>query len=173
MDIKNLTAVHVLLLLVTLPNIHRLKKFIHRLSNRPKPFLTWLTVCFADITVSQGGSAATCARCGRIFNIHLDYKLTRESSSENFFNQLRFDRIVAMSLWPTILAHPASYRRNITSSGRSRVPKRKMAFLIDCLEAKPNVYQRTKEMIIKQVRGLSSRVLRPMFTRPVIYTHNG
>jgi len=75
------------LLLVTLPNVHRLKKITHKLCN--KPFLIWLlttpphlkyaatlpcnlslTVCFADINVSQG-SVATYARCGKIFNIHL------------------------------------------------------------------------------------------------------
>jgi len=71
------------LLLVTLPNIHRLKKFTHTLSN--KPFITWLLTtpphlkyaaalpcnlslmaCFADVNVSQG-SVATYARCGGIF----------------------------------------------------------------------------------------------------------
>ena len=70
-------------LLVTLPNIHRLKKFTHRLSN--KPLLIWLLTtplhlkyvatlpcnCFADINVSQG-SVATRARCGGILNIHLN-----------------------------------------------------------------------------------------------------
>jgi len=86
------------LLLVTLPNIHRFKIiFSHRLSN--KPFLIWLLTtptqlkyvarlpfnlsfiaCFADINVSQG-SAATCARCGGIFN-PFNYKFTKESSSE-------------------------------------------------------------------------------------------
>jgi len=64
-----------------------IKKITHKLCN--KPFLIWLlttpphlkyaatlpcnlslTVCFADINVSQG-SVATHARCGKIFNIHL------------------------------------------------------------------------------------------------------
>jgi len=61
-------------LAVTLPNIHQLKKFTRRLSN--KPFLIWLLTtpphlkyaatlpcnlslraCFADINVSQGSVA--------------------------------------------------------------------------------------------------------------------
>jgi len=68
-----------MLLLVTLPNIHRLKKFTHRLSN--KPFLIWLLLtiptrlkyaatlpcnlslmdCFADINVSRGSVATYAA----------------------------------------------------------------------------------------------------------------
>jgi len=59
---------------------------------------------FADIGVSQG-SAATYARCGGIFNIHLTTNLPR-NLPVIFLNRLRLDRIVVMSLWPTILAHP-------------------------------------------------------------------
>jgi len=53
--------------------------------------------CFADINVSQG-SIATYARCGGIFNTHLTVK--------KIVNRLRFDTIMAMSLWPAFLAHP-------------------------------------------------------------------
>jgi len=85
------------LLLVTLLNIHGLKKFTDTRSN--KPFLIWLlttspylkyvattnlsTICnlslisrFADINVSQG-SVATYARGGGIFNIQLTTNLLR------------------------------------------------------------------------------------------------
>jgi len=70
-----------------------LKKFTHKLSN--KPFLIWLLTtqphlkyvatlpcslslmaCFADINVSQG-SVATHAKCGWISNIHLTANLPR------------------------------------------------------------------------------------------------
>jgi len=70
-----------------------IKKFTHRLSN--KPFLIWLLTtpphlkyvatipcnlslmaCFADIDVSQG-SVATYAWCGGIFDIHLTANLQR------------------------------------------------------------------------------------------------
>ena len=108
----------------TLLNIHRFKKkFTRRLSN--KPFLIWLSTttihlhyvatlpcnlllmdCFADRNVSQG-SAATYARCGAIFNIQLTTKFIEESSSEIVFkNRFRFDKIVAMSLWPHFFGPP-------------------------------------------------------------------
>jgi len=110
------------LLLVTLPNIHRLKKFTRTLSN--KPFLIWLLTtpphltyvatlpcnlslmaCFADINVSQG-SVATYARCVGMFNVHLTANLLRNLLVKNFTNRLRFDRIMAMSLWARFLAQP-------------------------------------------------------------------
>jgi len=82
------------LLLVTWPNIHRLKKeFTRKLSN--KLFLIWLLttpphlkyeailpcnlslmVCFVHNKVSRG-SVATHARCGELFNIHLTANLPR------------------------------------------------------------------------------------------------
>jgi len=88
------------LLLVTLPNIHRLKKFFTRtLSN--KPFLIWLlttpphlkyvatlpcnlslTARFADMNVSHG-SIATSAKYGGIFNIHLTANLPRNLPVKN------------------------------------------------------------------------------------------
>jgi len=80
-------------LLVTLPNIYRLKKFTDRVSN--KPFLIWLLTtqlhlqylatlpcnlslmaCFAYINFSQG-TLATYARCGGIFSTHLTTSLPR------------------------------------------------------------------------------------------------
>ena len=103
------------LLLVTLPNIHRFKKSFHTLSN--KPFLIWLlttpphlkyvatlpcnlllTACFADINVSQG-SVATYGRCSGIFNIHLTANLLRNLPVNFFYNRLRFDGIMVMSLF--------------------------------------------------------------------------
>jgi len=64
-----------------------------------------LMACFADINVSQG-SVATHARCGGIFNIRLTANLPRNLSVNFFSNQLRFDRIMVMSLWPRFLDHP-------------------------------------------------------------------
>ena len=61
--------------------------------------------CFADINVSQG-SAATHARCGGIFYIHITANLARNLHVKNFLNRLRIDRITVMSLWPRFLAHP-------------------------------------------------------------------
>jgi len=100
--------------------------FTHRLSN--KPFLVWLSTtpphlkyvatlpcnlllmaCFADINVSQG-SVATYASCGGNFNIHLTRNLPR-NFPVNFFNRLRFDRIMVTNLWPTFLAHPVYLNR--------------------------------------------------------------
>ena len=88
------------LLLVTLPNIHRLK-ITHTLSI--KPFSIWLLTppphlkyvaatlpcnlslmaCFADINVSQG-SVETHARCGGIFNFHLTANLLRNLPVKKF-----------------------------------------------------------------------------------------
>jgi len=53
--------------------------------------------CFADINVSRG-SVATYARCGGIFNTRLSTNLQRNLPVNFFLNQLRFDRIMAMSL---------------------------------------------------------------------------
>ena len=61
--------------------------------------------CFADINVLQG-SVATYARCVGIFNTHLTANLSRNLPVKNFVNRLRFDRIMAMSLWPRFLADP-------------------------------------------------------------------
>ena len=52
--------------------------------------------CFADIIVSQG-SVATYARCGGISNINLTANL---GLPVNFLDWLRFERNMAMSLWP-------------------------------------------------------------------------
>jgi len=114
------------LLLVTLPNIHPLKKFTHKLSN--EPFLIWLLTtpphlkhvatlpcnlsliaCFADANVSQG-SVATYARCGGIFNIHLTTNLPR-NLPVIFLNRLRFDRIMVMTLWTHFFGRPCRCRR--------------------------------------------------------------
>jgi len=89
------------LMLVTLPNIEILKKFTHRLSN--KPFLIWLLrtpphlkyvatlpcnlslmACFANVNVSHG-SVATYARRGGLFNIHLTTDLQRNLPVEKVF----------------------------------------------------------------------------------------
>ena len=55
--------------------------------------------CFADINISQG-SIATYARFGVIFNTHLTTNLPRNLPVKKL-NLLRFDRIMATSLWPT------------------------------------------------------------------------
>jgi len=61
---------------------------------------------FNDIIVLQG-SVATYARCSGIFNIHLTANLPGNLSVKLFFkNLLRFDRIMAMSLWRHFFAHP-------------------------------------------------------------------
>ena len=105
--------------LVTLPNIQQLKKFTHRLIN--KPFLIWLlttplhlkyvatlpcnlsiVACFADINVLHG-SVATYTRNGGILNTHLTTNL-QGNLLVKFFNRLRFDRIMVTSLWPTFFA---------------------------------------------------------------------
>jgi len=41
------------------------------------------------------------------FLISIHYKFTKESSSEFFFNRFRFDRTVAIILWPHFLANTA------------------------------------------------------------------
>jgi len=56
--------------------------------------------CFTDINVSQR-SVAKYASCGGIFSIHLTTNVHRNLSAKIFFNQLRFDRFVFMSLCPT------------------------------------------------------------------------
>ena len=62
--------------------------------------------CYADINVSQG-SVAIYARRGGIFNIHLTANLSGNLPLI-FFNRLRFDRIMAMSLWPRCFDPPCS-----------------------------------------------------------------
>jgi len=100
------------------------KQFTDGLSN--KPFLIWLLTtplhlryvarlhcnlslmaCFADITVSQG-SVTTYARRGGIFNIHLTTNLHRNFPVD-FFNRLRFDRVMLMSLWPHFFGPPCMF----------------------------------------------------------------
>jgi len=62
--------------------------------------------CITDTNVSQG-SVAMHARCSGIFNIHLTQNLPTNFQWQKFFNRLRFDRIMVMSLWPRFfLAHP-------------------------------------------------------------------
>ena len=65
-----------------------------------------LMACFADVNVSQT-SVTTGGRCGGIFNIHLTANLPR-NPAVNFFNQLRFDRIMVMSLWPHFFGPPCT-----------------------------------------------------------------
>jgi len=103
-------------LLVTLPDIHRFKKpFIIWLSTT-QPHLKYIATlhwklsimaCFADIDVSQG-SVATYARCDGIFNIHLTANLPKKFQWKKYFNRLRFDSIMVMSLWPHLFG--PSYR---------------------------------------------------------------
>jgi len=61
------------------------------------------------------------------FKYPFNCKFTRESSSQNFFNRLRFDGITVMSLWPRCLVHPvrlspccSAGRRDASSAGLLR-----------------------------------------------------
>ena len=56
--------------------------------------------------------------------MHLTANLPRNLAVQVvFFNQLRFDRIMVMSLWPTFLAHPVEVDGklggNIRTDGRT------------------------------------------------------
>jgi len=71
--------------------------------------------CFADINVLQG-SVATYAMCGKICDIHLTEKFTKECSSEKkFLNRLRIDRIVVMSV-----VHPVVDSRRLRLNEQRR-----------------------------------------------------
>jgi len=48
----------------------------------------------------------TYARCGGTFNKPLYCKFTAESYSEKIENRLKFDRTIAMSLWPYFFGPP-------------------------------------------------------------------
>jgi len=67
--------------------------------------------CFADRNALQG-SVATYARYDGIFHIHLTANLLRNFLVK-FFNRLRFDRIMAMSLWPRFFGLPCTEWRRI------------------------------------------------------------
>jgi len=95
------------LLLVTLPNIHRFKKFFSH-TQKYIPFLIRLLTippqnrkyvatlpcnlsliaCFADINVSQG-SVAIYARCDGIFNIQLTTNLPRNLPVKKFSKSVK------------------------------------------------------------------------------------
>ena len=59
---------------------------------------------FTDINVLLG-SVATFARCGGFLNNRLTTNLPRNLPVD-FFNRLRFDRIVVMSLWRHVFGPP-------------------------------------------------------------------
>jgi len=62
---------------------------------------------FSDINVSQG-SVVTYARSAEIINNQFTLNLPR-NLPVIFLHRLRFDRIIATSLWPhRFLAHPSS-----------------------------------------------------------------
>ena len=66
--------------------------------------------CFTDINVLQG-NVAIFARCGETFDIRLTANLQR-NFPVNFFNRLRIDRIMVMSLCgPFFLVHPVRLSR--------------------------------------------------------------
>jgi len=50
------------------------------------------------------GSVATYARSGGTFNSQFTTHLPKNLPVKNFINRLRFDRIMAVSLWPHFLA---------------------------------------------------------------------
>jgi len=60
--------------------------------------------CFTDINVLQG-NVAIFARCGETFDIRLTANLQR-NFPVNFFNRLRIDRIMVMSLCGPVLFSP-------------------------------------------------------------------
>jgi len=105
------------LLLVTLPNIHRLKKIVtDRLSN--KPLLIWLLTTPLHLkyaaTLPCNLSLIPCFLLQMFHKVmwqHMQgvvgYLITTLLQiykgilkRKNVENQLRFDRIIAMSLWP-------------------------------------------------------------------------
>ena len=49
---------------------------------------------------------ATSAGCDEIFSQHFTVNLPRNLSVKKIVNQLRFDRIMATSLWPHFLGPP-------------------------------------------------------------------
>jgi len=60
---------------------------------------------FSAINVSQG-SAETCARCGGIFDNDFTVNYHEILLRKNFKNRLKFDRIMAMRLWPHFFGSP-------------------------------------------------------------------
>jgi len=61
-------------------------------------------------------SVATDARSGRIFNNRFTANLPRNLPMKEVVNRLRFDRIMATSLWPYFLAHPVyQFHQNETA----------------------------------------------------------
>jgi len=60
---------------------------------------------FSGINVSQG-SVATYARSGGIVDNRFTANLPRNLPVKKIAKRLRFDRIVAVILWPYFLAHP-------------------------------------------------------------------
>ena len=114
----------IMFLLVTLPNIYRLKKISLHI------FQIWLTIthlkyvgtqpcnlslraCFTDINVSQD-SVATYARCGGMLNIHITANLLWTLPVKKNVNRLRFDRIMIMSLWPRFFGPPCSFNESMS-----------------------------------------------------------
>jgi len=59
---------------------------------------------FSDTNVSQG--VATYATSGGVFSNQFTANLSRNLPDKNSVNRLKFDRIMATSLWPRFLAHP-------------------------------------------------------------------
>jgi len=106
---------------VTLPNIHRFKKnffndgplltFLNLLINNPQHLEYVATLpciivnrLFPNINVSQG-CVATYASSGGIFNNHFSANLPGNLLVKKLVNRLRYDRIIAVSLWSHFLAH--------------------------------------------------------------------
>ena len=123
-------------LLVTLPNIHRLKFFFTlTLSNKPflirllttPPHLKYVATlpcnlsfiaCLADINVSQCNVALCKVRWN--FWYPFNCKFTKESSSEKkLLNRLRIDRMLSWVCGPVFLAHPV-YRNRSSRPGGCR-----------------------------------------------------
>ena len=95
-------------LLTTPPNV----KYVATL-----PCTLSLLACFADKNVSQG-SVVTYARFGQISSMRLIANLLKNLPVKKFFNRLRFDRIMVMSMWPRFW--PTLYIHGGFSASRCR-----------------------------------------------------
>jgi len=103
---------------------------------------------FSDIINVSAGSVATCAKYGWIFTDNFTANLSRNLPVKKCENGLRFDRIVAMSLWPHFFG-PLYIQVNFVEGWRCDVSKIRycyrdhknhLLFVIDRLIArKPNV----------------------------------
>jgi len=118
----------------------------------------------SDTNVTQG-SVATYARSGGIFNNQLTAKITKESSSEkNFVNRLRFDRIMATSLWPHFLGHSVCTKSMLITSTQRNSP----AYMYSCNGTKLLQKQFRKILNLKKKSKNREKLQRLRVTRYAI-----